>query len=270
MIFAICSIIRDPYPPYLMEWLNHHYKLGVDLFFIYDNESSPSISEIIEGVSFRDKIGVFKTIGRIVPGDIRGIRIVQNQVYDKCIGEIKSGLLPLCNWLAIIDEDEFLICENGDIKKTLEEYNEYSGLVVNWRVYGSSGLKNRTPTPQMEKFVHPTSPSNFVNYHVKSIVNPLKVNRTRRNPHTFRYLEGNEVNVDHKPLKGLFQVPIYKKIWINHYYTRSQEEWEEKAGANINSTAKEEESKLFRNPNQFIEIDEDCNKYAKSKGHTND
>jgi hypothetical protein len=244
-----------------MEWLQHHVGVGVDLFFVYDNESSPPISEIINKSLFKDRIMVFEAPGRVV----------QMQSYGRCIEGIKSGSLPLCDWLAVIDEDEFIICENGDIKKTMEEYAEYSGLVINWRVYGSSGLKCRTPDPQMGKFVHPTSPDNFVNWHVKSIVNPLKVKRPRRNPHVFRYLEGESVGVDHIPLVGLWRVPVYKKIWINHYYTRSQEEWATKVRrtnpdsfrAYIDLATREEVPGFYRNPNGLVEIDADCEEHAK-------
>lgn len=260
-IVSVCSLIRDPYPPYLMEWLQHHIKLGVDLFFIYDNESCPPISGMIAGSPFWDKVKVFDFPGRVV----------QMQSYDKCIKAIQSGLLPSCDWLAVIDEDEFIICENGDIKETLAEYISYPGLVINWRVYGSSGLKYRTSIPQTEKFVHPTSPDNPINQHVKSIVNPLKVKRPRRNPHTFTYLEGVSVDVNHKPFKGLWRGPTYKKIWINHYYTRSQEEWEIKAKRPnpdslkfyIDLVTREYVPGFYRNPNGLIEIDVDCEEYAK-------
>jgi len=249
-LIAICSLIRDPYPPYLMEWLKHHSELGVDLFYIYDHESSPPISRIIAESLFWRNVRVFKTHGRVV----------QIQSYGRCIDEIKKGILPLCDWLAVIDEDEFIICENGDIKKTMEEYKDHPGLVINWRVYGSSGLKYRTPHPQMNKFIHPTSPGNFINHHVKSIVNPLKVKGTRRNPHTFRYLEGESVDVNHRPFKYLFRSPTYKKIWINHYYTRSEEEWGKKVAT------KEEVPEFYRNPNGLREIDLDCEEYAKLSG----
>ena len=260
-LIAICALIRDPYPPYLMEWLQHHSELGVDLFFIYDNESSTTIYRLIAESLFWNKVKVFH-----MPG-----RVVQMQTYGKCIEGIKSGFLPSCDWLAVIDEDEFIICENGDIKKTMKEYEEYPGLVINWKVFGSSGLKYRTPYPQMSKFVHPTSPNNFVNQHVKSIVNPLKVKGTRRNPHVFQYLEGLAVDVNHKPFKGLFRVPTYKKIWLNHYYTRSQEEWEKKARrANpdslrfyIDPVTKKEMPGFYRDPDQLSKIDADCVEYAR-------
>ena len=184
---------------------------------------------------------------------------------------IRAGNLPLCDWLVVIDEDEFVICENGDIKKTMEEYVGYPGLVVNWRVYGSSGVKHRTPDPQMKKFIHPTNPNNRVNWNVKSIVNPLKVRGTRRNPHTFKYFEVDAIGVDYVPLRGLFRSPVYKKIWVNHYYIRSLEEWEEKVKrpnpdsirCYIDPVTNTEMSGFYRDPNQRVEIDADCEEYAK-------
>jgi len=263
MIVSICSMIKDPYPPYLMEWLHHHRDLGVDKFFIYDNDSSFPISKIIERCEFKEDIKVFG-----VPGIY-----MQLPIYARCIKEFKSGELPFCNWVAFIDEDEFIICENEDIKATLEEYNGYPGLGISWRVYGSSGVKTRSPIPQKEKFIYPTSPKFYMNRNVKSIVNPFKVSEPRKNPHSFNYIEGFCVNVDFKPFKGrrsrgaFLRYPIHRKIWINHYETRSQEEWEEKARRQLATGVAHYPNlpaEFTRDPNWIIEIDKDSELYRKT------
>ena len=47
MKVGICAIIKDCYEPYLLEWLVYHRSIGVDLFFIYDNESTVPIIEML-------------------------------------------------------------------------------------------------------------------------------------------------------------------------------------------------------------------------------
>jgi len=217
MKVGICAIMKDVYEPYLIEWLDHHRSIGVDYFFIYDNDS------IIPVESVDDDVIIFKVSG------------IAKQIttYDKCLADMKSKILPHCDRLAFIDEDEFIICENNDIKKTLQEYTKYPALGITWRVFGSSGLKVRTPEPQRTKFTKFTTGHPYEK-HIKSIVDPLRTIGSSGNPHFFAY-RNNEtcVNVNHEPVEGPFTIPIYNKIWIDHYYTRSMEEWKDKVAGGM-------------------------------------
>jgi hypothetical protein len=242
MKVGICAIIKDCYKPYLLEWLNYHHSLGVDYFFIYDNESEVPISGIVNDLAFNDGIYIETIVGSVK----------QIPAYHKCLQDIKSGVLPPCDRVAFIDDDEFIICKNGDIKSTLAEYNEFSGLGISWRIFGSSGIKDKTPIPQREKFTQHTTPDYEPNRHIKSIVNPLLAIAPDHNPHSFTYSKGNCVNVNKEVVKSTFTDPIYKKIWLDHYFTRSLDEWNEKVArgrSDVNST---------RNVSEFYDIDYNC------------
>ncbi len=242
MKVGICAIIKDCYKPYLIEWFNHHHSIGIDCFFIYDNESEVSIQDIVNILPFKDDIHV-----EIITGTVKQI-----EAYHKCLQDIKSGVLPACDRVAVIDDDEFIVCENNDIKETLKEYEEYSGLGISWRVFGSSGIKEKTPEGQREKFTQHTTPDFPVNCHIKSIVNPFLAERTASNPHSFIYSKGNCVNVNKEIIENAFTAPIYKKIWLDHYFTRSLEEWKEKAirgRSDLNAP---------RTLSEFYEVDFNC------------
>lgn len=211
MKVGICAIMKDVYEPYLQEWLEHHRSIGIDYFFIYDNESE--IPTVIDG----EDVIVERVFGKAR----------QIPVYEQCLFEMKSGILPHCDRLAFIDEDEFIRCESGDIKQTLSEYSDYPAIGLSWRVFGSSGLKLKTPEPQQSKFTQFTHGHPYEN-HIKSIVDPSRTICSSGTPHDFKYSSGNCVNVDKDPIEGPFSAPIYRKIWIDHYYTRSLEEWKEK------------------------------------------
>lgn len=58
MTIAICLIIKDE-NQYLEEWLNHHRKLGIDFFIIYDNNSEVSVSEYIKDNNLNNVILMF-------------------------------------------------------------------------------------------------------------------------------------------------------------------------------------------------------------------
>jgi hypothetical protein len=218
MKVAIHAIMRDVYEPYLTEWLNHHRSIGVDCFFLYDNDSKKSIVESIKDVPFKNKIYV-----EYCPGVASPANNVQMFSYHKFLNDFSKEF----DRVAFIDEDEFIICENGDIKATLSDYLDFPGLALSWRVFGSSGLIKQTPVPQMEKFVY-YAPKYLGNINVKSIVDPKLVGSVS-NPHVFSYTKENCVTVDKLPLKGAYAIPTYHTAWINHYWTRSLEEWNAKA-----------------------------------------
>jgi len=154
MKVGIQTIIRDSYEPYLLEWLNYHHSIGVDLFFIYDNESVVPIIKTIKNLNFRKDIHIENISGLASP-----TCNIQRLSYLKFLTDIRAGTLPHCDRVAFIDEDEFIICENGNIKKTLEGYVEFSAIAINWRIFGSSGLIEQSPIPQMEKFTSYTDSS---------------------------------------------------------------------------------------------------------------
>ena len=155
MKVGICLITKNCYGPYLTDWLQYHTDLGVDVFYIYDNISNPSVQDTI-GSQIKD----FNVMLSTIEGEC-----AQLTAYNHCIKNIKDNKLIRCDRLAFIDDDEYIACENNDIKKTLEKYNEHSGLGINWLMYGSSGIKNRNSISQRKKFTHHSitniEPKNF-------------------------------------------------------------------------------------------------------------
>lgn len=218
MKIGICLITKNCYGPYLSDWLQYHTDLGVDVFYIYDNESDPPVVSKV-GMQLMD-----------FNAHIIGIQgeVAQIPSYMHCIENIKNGTLEPCDMLAFIDDDEFIFCENGDLKKTLEPYQKYSGLGINWLLYGSNGLKTKTPMSQRKKFTTHVPSEYDVNRHIKSIVNPLKVAGFRE-PHSCFYTDGHCVDVNFNHVDGPFTShPIHHTIWLNHYWSRSEEEFRNK------------------------------------------
>ena len=239
MIVAIHTVMRDTYEPYLFEWLNYHHSIGVDRFFLYDNESKIPLTESIKSIPFKDNIFV-----SYIPG-VPSLKFdVQRGSYLYFLGTIRDKSFPKIDRVAFIDEDEFIICKNNDIKAILSNYLEYPGLAINWRMFGSSGLLEQTPILQMEKFVW-YAPNYQGNVNIKSIVNPYLIESVT-SPHTFTYTQGFCVDTDKKPIEGFYIMsPIYKEMWINHYWTRSLAEWNEKVLRGQANTGQKRESSMF-------------------------
>lgn len=54
---ALCCIAKDE-DPFLKEWIAYHSLLGVEHFFIYDNESRRPIREVLDGFTDSSRVTI--------------------------------------------------------------------------------------------------------------------------------------------------------------------------------------------------------------------
>lgn len=209
MKVGICAIIKDCNPEYLIEWIDWHKLIDFDYFFIYDNGSRVPIKSIINDPC-------------VIVYDLPGIRM-QMPAYELCIYMQRWRCQPQCDWIAFIDDDEFIVVESGSIKQLLLEQNG-AGLALNWIVFAGTG-KCKIEGAQIDKYTRHVPVEHLVNRHVKSIVRPISVEGLV-NPHYFYYRNGKCYSVTGEKIRGPFvKTPVMKKAWINHYWNRSEEEY---------------------------------------------
>ena len=122
---CICGIFRNE-GKYLDEWIKFHLVIGVEHFYLYNNNSDDNYLEILQ--PYIDK-GVIDLIDW--PFDYS-----QMQAYEDCYNKFKNET----NWLTFIDIDEF-ICPiaTDNIKSWLSCYKSYPGIAVYWKQFGSNG-----------------------------------------------------------------------------------------------------------------------------------
>lgn len=190
---SICLLIKDE-NKYLNEWVSHHINLGVQHFYIYDNNSN---------------VPVFTTVANIFDLSMftfvewsDNYKNMQVEAYNHCIKNFGHE----SEWIAFIDTDEFIKCESLCI---MDKYKEYDAVQMNWILYNANGLLKYDSRPVQERFLQ-TFTTDKLGMQYKSIVQPLKV---------------KGMNV-HSALTD--NVITASDIVLNHYYTRSLEEWEEK------------------------------------------
>ena len=203
--------------PYLQEWLEYHLLVGIEKFYIYNNESSDNTREVLDPY-IKEGIVVYEEF----PG-----ASLQCYSYSKTIRERRNKT----KWLAIIDLDEFIVpTGNEDIKDFLKDFDGYSQIIVGWKVYGSDGHKNKPQGLVIENFKSCSAPDYITNS--KVIVNPRYV-RAVMNPH-WCFVNGVSVDENKKlfeayPYTTYYLTPISKnKICINHYHNKSWEEYLQK------------------------------------------
>ena len=211
---AICCAIKDCRPQYLLEWLRHHRALGIQRFYLYDNESTEPVDVTVKDVDFVRDIHVVPAPG----WDITS----QSGWYTDCCARIREGSLPSCDWLLIIDDDEFLRCDSLD--SMVAACGDHPGLALSWRMIGTNGHVEYAPVPQVERFTSVTGEDYGGNQHVKSMVDPRRVSKWT-NTHCPEYVTGHAVDIRGRAVPGTFTPATHSVAWIDHYFTRSRGEF---------------------------------------------
>ncbi len=244
---AICAVFRDE-APYLAEWVEFHRLVGVEHFFLYDDRSGDAGREVLAPYVNDGLVTLTKCAMPLASGG-------QGWAYAVALRRARGRV----RWLAFIDIDEFLFSpEHESLVEVLGEFEQYSGVVVNWQVYGSSGLQSTPVGLVIESFTQRARTDWVRNRRVKSIVDPTRAVRSI-GPHFFEYCAGqlavtenlepvtamrnsqgrrrlNRVlalvpgmNVDPYAIResSVGRVSV-SRLRINHYAVRSRQEFAEK------------------------------------------
>jgi hypothetical protein len=209
---AICAIAKNE-GEYFKEWIEWHRKLGVEKFYIYDNESSDNTREIL--APFIDS-GLVEYI--FFPGKKR-----QLYAYDDCLEKHRFDT----RWIAVIDLDEFIVpIKDKTITEFLKRFENFPVVEINWLIYGSSGAKKKENGTVMERFNHHSEPNHFSNRHVKSIVDPCRI-YSFTGCHEAARISGHAADSYGQLIKKNFRdrKPQHDVIRINHYAVKSYEEF---------------------------------------------
>ena len=202
--------------PYLEEWLAYHHALGVQHFFIYDNGSTDELQQVIETWVNH---GLVTLMHWPLPGG-------QIDAYSHAL----RFFGPSLEWLAFFDVDEFLVpLLDDDIAAMLERWPEAADVRVPRKDFGFSGHRVSPDGLTIESYteiadVFKRDPGKPVR--VKTIARPGSISAVGIHTATVadvpRSPEGQAVPAETaaKAVHGVAQ--------LNHYYTRSFEEFEAK------------------------------------------
>lgn len=208
----ICAILKDE-TPYLVEWVEHHLSIGIEHFILYDNNSVIPAKQTLEAYVRK---GVVEVI------DCPITNSPQLKAYTHCLYNMHGRT----KWIAYIDLDEFIILKkHHDIHAFLADYDEYAGVCMNWVIYTANGHIEKPEGTVMQNYTEPLPYDFPANQHVKSIVRPDYVN-TVDSSHYPRYDEEYyAVNEKYIYVPRAFSRFTNDIVQLNHYFTKSFEEW---------------------------------------------
>lgn len=212
----ICAIIKDE-QPYLEEWLQYHLSLGFDKIYLFedcDSKSHAEITDKYENVILDAYINYMGT-------DKVERNNRQISLYSKFRADNYNR-----GWCAFIDIDEFFMLDKEyTLDKLCEEYSQYSCIGLYWKMYNANG---HIAKPNESTVLAYTRSTNFIKndmfWCVKSFVN-LSSADIFYDVHSLYGAVDVNLNLVTTVQQRKHAQVVYKKAWINHYFTKSFEDW---------------------------------------------
>ena len=232
---SIASIMKYE-NDHVVEWIEYHHCIGVDHFYIYDNDENSGLPELLD---YFINVGIVTLIP--FPGEL-----MQFKAYNDAINRYKEE----SKYIAFIDADEFISTniDNTDIVKSLHDkvpvsslidniFNKYSNhweylsglepgaIGLNWKVFGNNYHVEKPEGLIIENYTK-YGETDFCN-HIKSIINPRVVSQFV-NPHFALFKHGYcIISQQGSFIAGpFFANPNDNPLYISHYYYKSKEEFE--------------------------------------------
>lgn len=216
---AACCTVKNE-ASIILEWMAFHRSAGFEHLIIIDNGSNDKTADIIKAFHDQDSVTYINWPEKTP----------QTEMYQFVLNEHGEKY----EWCAFIDADEFLYPVDGtDIRHALCHMGS-SSVGVHWHIYGSSGHVTKPEGLVISNYTRRAKDDFFYNRHIKSIVKPRQVEQVLSS-HVFRVL-GSFIDEDgrefhYNPPYGYFEEypVVHNKLRINHYHTRSRQEYEAKA-----------------------------------------
>ncbi len=220
------AILKDE-APNMAEWLCHHMAIGVDHFFLYDNGSTDDLHDVLK--PYADH-GIVTTV--YFP--MRGLQRDANNHVVRFFGDTSE-------WIAYVDIDEFLVPERDEsITRVMARFPAAEQVLVSRKEFCYSG--HRTPpeglvTENYREYSEQVPRMGTSAILAKPIVRSRGVARV--GIHNAATVHGHTVNTAGVPTSEeatVIEDPSYANLQMNHYFTKSRQEFEAKRTRATTST----------------------------------
>ena len=254
MKVAVCAIGRLE-NRYAVEWASHYFGLGVDDIIIYDNnhEDEEHFTDIPE-FACNEHVKIVPFSGK------------QRQALEDCYKRFGHDY----DWIGFFDFDEFVQFDDPDTD--IHHYLQYISadvVCLNWRTMTDSGLTRYEDKPVVERFTESKDETFSVNHHVKSFVRTGIEDLTLRDPHCPNYPKLVVVNARGERIaqKPVQDVCIHHPARVDHYNTKTAEEWNDKVSRGwVDLSGNDEKQRRENAVKYFFSINERTSEKEKILG----
>ncbi len=223
---SVMAILKDE-APNMAEWLCHHMAIGVDHFFLYDNGSTDDLHEVLK--PYADH-GIVTTV--YFP--MRGLQRDANNHVVRFFGATTE-------WLAYVDIDEFLVPEHDEpISTILARFGDAEQVLVSRKEFCYGG--HRTPPGGLVTEAYQEVSVDVPRVGTSAILAKPIIRATgvaRVGIHNATTVHGRTVNTAGQSTSEeatVIEDPTYANLQMNHYYTKSWQEFQAKRTRATTST----------------------------------
>ncbi len=125
---SICGVFKNE-APFLAEWIEYHEMIGVDHFYLYNNNSDDNYLEVLDPYINRGLVTLVEW-----PYDQGQIKAYQH-FYKENRNETQ--------WVSFLDLDEFITPkEDVMLGEWIAKHDRYPILLMYWRMFGTSNVTN--------------------------------------------------------------------------------------------------------------------------------
>jgi glycosyltransferase involved in cell wall biosynthesis len=132
-------------------------------------------------------------------------------------------------WLTFLDADEFLVLKTHTTVEALLDGlpSEVAGVAFNWRLFGSSGLAEKTDELVITRFTRASDIGHPINLHAKSCIRPRLLEEmhmhTPRVNGVYAHPDGSRFELQRVGFTPRVETTVAQ---VNHYFTKSKAEFD--------------------------------------------
>jgi len=223
---AVVTIVKDE-EAYLTEWIEFHRLVGFDHFIIYDNGSTDGTRRVLAPYEDTGIATVFPWC------NFSNVLNHQKAANAHAVANFGNQFRRM----AFFDVDEFLFSPTHDtLIEPLEKRRDQPCVCVPWFNFGPNGHETRPQGLVIENYVEravfPPLDEQRALLLYKTILDPTRVQTA--GTHAFHFDESGPLLINENGVRipqHLFKDRRYaasRDFQLNHYFTRSLEELEEK------------------------------------------
>lgn len=219
---CVMTIVKDE-QSYIQEFIEHHLNLGVDALFVFEDIGSTSHRDIISSYNnvylmsildvYTDKEWIINRKEKRMP--------VQSDYIQHAVHYIQS--LNEYDWCFSIDCDEYVHCDDLSV---LSQFNDYDAVILYWKNHGANGHIEKPEYKSIrETYVQETgfTRTDYLTHSIsKMALNLRRIDTSIHIPCHYAP-KANYIRTDFQ--KDLKLPPCYDIIYIDHYITKSFEEY---------------------------------------------
>lgn len=136
---SLCLIFKNE-APFLKEWIDYHTVVGVDHFYLYNNNSDDNYKEVLEPY-------IRQGIVTLIEWPYQNSQL---KAYKHCYENFRNET----NWISFLDADEFFVPKYElTIIDWLNRFAQYPAIVIHWTMFGTGGqMKHDYSTNVIEQY----------------------------------------------------------------------------------------------------------------------